>query len=300
MLMGQRQGLPHEMLQMYRTVGASHVLALSGLHLSILFGVFDYCLMRVLTYAPIRYALGIFGLVTLWVFALITGFPVSLVRASVMLSLFLLSQMRLSGSNRWHTLGVAAMLILFFSPSSLWSVGFQLSFSAMAGFFLFYAPIRDLWNVNGWLLLWLWCGVAASFSAQVLSLPLLAYYFHQVSLYSIFLSPFYILFATLILYSGLFALVFGSGVAFLVSFFVSVQHQLMRYAALLPGAVWGNLHTSLAQVVLQYMGIFCFVPLLSVLQPQYGDLQYQRLAYTLRRWPYIVAGILCFLFAYIS
>ncbi len=297
MLMGQRQGLPHEMLQMYYTVGASHVLALSGLHLSILFGVFDYCLMRVLTYAPIRYTLGIIGLVTLWIYALITGLPVSLVRASVMMSLLLLSQMRLSGTDRWHTLGLAAMFILFFSPSSLWSVGFQLSFSAMAGLFLFYAPIRDLWNVNCWLFRWLWSGVVASFSAQVLVLPLLAYYFAQVSLYSIFLSPFYILLATLILYSGLLALVFGCGVASLVSFFVSVQHHLMRYATLLPGAVWGNLHTSLAQVVLQYMGIFCFVPLLSVLQPQYGDLLYQRLAYTLRRWPYIVACIPCFLFA---
>ncbi len=298
-LVGQRWSMSHELRQLYADAGAAHVLALSGLHLSILFGVFDYWLMRVLPYAPVRCAFGVFGLVTMWVFALIVGLPISLVRASVMMSLFLLSQMRLTGNDGWHTLGLAAMLILFVSPGSLWNIGFQLSFAAMAGLFVFYQPIHDLWWVRRLYLYWLWCGVVASFSAQVLGMPLVVYYFGQVSLYTVFFSPFYVLLTTLILYSGLLALAFGSSVAFLVSFFVSAQHWLMHCASLLPGAVLGNLHTSLMQVVLQYMGIFCFVPVLRVMQGQYGDLPLQPLAYVLRRWPYIVAGALCFLLAYI-
>ncbi len=298
MLVGQRQALPHTLRQLYADVGASHVLALSGLHLGILFGVFDYCLMRALTLAPVRCALGVFGLLTLWMYALVAGLPVSLVRASIMLSLFILSQMRLSGTDSWHTLGIAAMLILFVSPSSLWSVGFQLSFAAMAGLFLFYSPLRHLWQTDCRLLRWLWSGVVASFSAQVLGIPLVVYYFRQLSLYSILLSPFYILLSTLILYSGLLALLFGSGFAFLSSFFVGLQLRLFHCVALLPGSVFVVLHSSLAQVVLQYIGLFCFIPLLRGLQPQYGVLRYQRLAYVLRRWPYILASIICFLIAY--
>ncbi len=299
MLLGRREGLTSEMRHLYSGVGASHVLALSGLHLGILFGIFNFCLMRVLACAPLRYTLGCFTIFVMWAYALVAGLPVSLVRASVMMSLFLVSQIRFSGVNGWHYLGVAAMVILFFSPASLWSVSFQLSFAAVVGILLLYSPIHNLLHIRDVFLYWLWSGVVVSLSAQIMCFPLVAHYFHQVSTYSLILSPLYIFIATLILFSALLAFACGGIMAMPVSFLVCVQHTLMHLTSLLPFAMWNGLHPSWAQILLQYVAIFCLVPALKAARTQQNELKNQRLAYFLRRWPYITATVVCLLAAYL-
>ncbi len=293
MLFGQRQDLGRETYQLYSDAGASHVLALSGLHLGILFGLFNIVLLRVLYNAWLRYALCSLGLLLMWVYVALTGFPVSLVRASVMMSLFLVSQMRMGGSNAWHTWGLAAVAVLFVSPSALWSVSFQLSFVSVAGILAFYGPLRDIISVRNPWLHWLWCAIVVSFSAGAAALPLVAYYFHHFSLSSFFLSPFYILLATALMYSALLALVFGSCMVSPVTVLVSTLHGLLRFGSLLPGAKVERLFISPAQVVLFYMALVCLLPALRAARPRVTDINPLRLVRFLRRWPYLVAAVVC-------
>ncbi len=294
MLFGQRHNLSRETFLLYSDAGASHVLALSGLHLGILFGLFDIVLLRVLYNACLRYAICIFGLLLMWVYVALTGFPVSLVRASVMMSLFLFSQMRMGGTNGWHTWGVAAVAILFVSPSALRSVSFQLSFAAVAGILAFYSLLRDLLVIRHVGLHWLWCAVVASLSAQAATLPLVAYYFHHFSLSSFFLSPFYILLATALMYSALLALVFGSCMVPAVTALAGALHGLLRFGSLIPGSQVKSLFVSPAQVALFYMALICLVPALRATRPRASDAGPLRLVRFLRSWPYLVAAILCF------
>ncbi len=259
MLLGQRNDIPSEMWWLYSNAGAAHVLALSGLHLGILCGIFHYCLMRVLPCAPVRCALGVFEIICVWGFTFVTGLPMSLVRAAIMLSLYTVSWVRLCGFDRWHTLGLSAFLILLVAPSSLWSKSFQLSFSAMTGIFLLFSPLCDLLNVRSWPLRWLRNGVVVSFAAQVFCLPLVLHHFGRVSPYSVVFSVFYVLIAVFILLLGLIILAYGSGLAPVVSGLVWTQHWLMRLVAELPGAVYYGLRVSWAQVAVAYVVMFCVV-----------------------------------------
>ena len=298
MMLGQRGELSADLRHLYAETGASHILALSGLHLSILLGVLNFWMMYLVTHRWLRYMFGMLGIVLVWSYALLTGFSPSLTRASVMMTLILISQMRLSGTNGWHALGVAAVLLLLFSPSSLWSVGFQLSFSSVAGLLLFYGPLQALWKIKTMWLRWLWKGWSASLGAQLGSLPLVAFYFHQISVYSVLFSPLYILLASLILYSGLMAMAIGGWFPKLVVLFIAMQHSVMYVTSSLPFGMLRNLFPSLAVTVLIYMAIGCMVPVLNAMKPQTIEIPHQRLAFFFRQWPYIVAGVICLLIAY--
>jgi len=300
MLLGKRAGLSQEVRQLYAATGAAHVLALSGLHLSILFALLNYWMMRMLTHRVMRCILGFSGLFLVWGYALLTGFSPSLTRAAVMMSLILLSQMRLCGTNGWHALGVAAMLMLLATPSSLWSVGFQLSFTAVAGLLLFYGPLQGLWKARNKVVRWLWRGWAASLAAQLGSLPLSVYYFHYVAIYGILFSPLYLLGAVLILYAALAAIVFGGWTTVAVTVVVSAQHALMSFASVLPGAQWSGLYPSATSVLLGYVALSCMAPVMQGIGESDTEVPRQRLAMVVRQWPYIVAAAVCLLFAYVA
>ncbi len=299
MLLGRRDALTSQIRDLYSIAGASHVLALSGLHLSVLFGAFHYCLMRVASRAALRIAMGCFGLFTLWSYALLSGLPVSLVRAAVMMSIFLISQMRQGGVSGWHTLGVAAMLILFVAPTSLWNIGFQLSSASMLGLIAFCVPLLRLFRLRCLVLRWLWSGFAVSLSAQALSLPLVLHYFRSYSPYSPLFSPFYVLLAALILYAALLAILWGR-TAIIVTALVSIQHGLMRCVSQLPYSVVLTSRHTWGQVILQWIAVVCFA---SAFFPkaQHREMWEFRGAYAvfiLRRWSTIVAAVSALILAH--
>ena len=270
MLLGNRGELSGEMIQIYRNSGNSHILALSGLHLGILFGLFNYWLMRVLVFRW-RYVVGIVGLLFLWGYALLTGFPISLCRASLMMSLLVVGQMRLVGNDGWHTLGLAAFLILLIAPDSLYEVGFQLSFTAVAGILLFYSPLYDICQPSHWWVRFPWQLFLVSVSAQLGTFPLVLYYFHQMSWLGLFISPFFIFLATCIVYVGLFLLgVHALGGGFLLSWLleglVSTQHGLMAFCAHFSSGRITDVPLPSYCVVLLYIAILCLRYSLQVLR----------------------------------
>ncbi len=300
MMFAQRGSLTTDIRHLYSEAGAAHLLALSGLHLGILFGLLYLCLLEAVAYTPLRRTLALVGIVAMWGYALLVGFPVSLVRASVMMTLLFVSQLRLSGSFSWHTLALAALLILFVSPSSLGSVSFQLSFTSVAGLLLFYEPLYGMLPIPSYAIPWIWGAFVASVSAQIGSFPLVAYYFHQYSLYSVLLSPVYIFLATLVLYLALLSLLFASPwLCSCVSALVASQHGLMRLVSTLPFSVWRDIRLDPAQVVLIYMAIICFTPTVYAVRKTTDESVALRLAYCLRLWPYTVAAVLSLLAVYL-
>lgn len=303
MLLGHREGLPPEVVQLYRLSGASHILALSGLHLGILFGVFNFCLLHVLL-SRIRYVFGCLGIVLIWGFTLLVGFPVSLCRASLMMTLLIISQMTFSGENHWDIFGLTALLLLLINPAMLFDVGFQLSFGAVAGIFLFFGPLRSLLRPRHQLLNWLWQAWAVSFSAQIFTLPLLFHYFGYFSLTGVLLSPFYILLATCIIFSSLLLLlVMPWGIASLlrplVEIFVAAQHALMALASSLPlSGMWVE-RLSWPSVLLVYFALLCSLPPLRALHPCEARPDHYHLAMFFRTWPYLITILLLLTVAYV-
>ena len=184
-LTGDRSGLPKETVAVFRRSGASHLLALSGLHIGIIYTIFARGL-SVFGNAPAIRVARFFVTVpaALW-FTLMTGASPSIVRAFLFISLSELA--RLLGRRRapLKVFATALLIQLVTTPSVITSVGFQLSYSAMLGIFIFFPPMRR-WFPEGDSFGWvrkIWEVAALSIACQLTTAPIAWFYFHSFPRY---------------------------------------------------------------------------------------------------------------------
>ncbi len=185
MTVGDKRALTATLREVFQDTGTSHLLALSGLHLGILFGLFQLLLLNRLRRRPLRVVAVGFGLALVWLYVLVAAMPVSLIRAATMLSLaqlMLLSRRDTSGLDR---LLVAAILLLIVSPLSLLDLGFQLSFLSVAAILTLAPLCPTLPPERNRLLRYLYASIVVSLAAWIGTLPVVAYHFHVIALYSL-------------------------------------------------------------------------------------------------------------------
>ncbi len=253
MTLGDRSQLPRETRDLYSQVGASHLLALSGLHLGIIVGLFLTWINGPLLLSRWRRFVGVLVLIFIWTYTLMVGMPASLLRAAMMTSLFVIGSLLQRYTSALQYLMLTALIMLLWRPMMLFEVGAQLSFLAVAGILLFYRPLYmwffDRWRYQiFWLeryhLLWPFTTLAVSLCAQLLTWPLVAYYFHQIPTYGTLLSIILIPLTTLFLYLslGVIALswIWPLGATWLsggLSWLMALQLWLMSHVSRWPGAV---------------------------------------------------------------
>lgn len=253
MTLGDRSQLKQHTRDLYAQAGASHLLALSGLHLGIIVGLLLTWMNSSLLLSRWRKVVGVMVLLFIGGYTFLAGMPSSLVRAALMTSIFVVaSLLQRYGSPLQHLL-LTGIVMLLWQPMYLFDVGAQLSFLAVAGILLFYHPLY-VWIFNRWRylvfslerywLLWPFKLVMVSLCAQVLTLPLAAHYFHQIPLYGPLLSIVLIPLTTLLLYLALLLILLswlwpvaagwlGTG----LSWMVGAQLWLMAQTAHWPGAI---------------------------------------------------------------
>lgn len=191
LLLGDRTDVDYETNTAFKVSGISHIIAVSGLHVSILFSLV-YLIAgkrRVLT--------ALLGIPTILLFAAVAGFTPSITRACVMQILMMLALLIRKEYDPPTALAFAALVMLVVQPMVITSASFQLSVGCMAGIFLFYAPIKawldklPFWKswtgktLKTRLKNWLCSGIAVTLSAQFFTTPLVAYYFGVISLVGI-------------------------------------------------------------------------------------------------------------------
>ena len=183
MSLGDKRSLDAAQRQSFSATGVSHVLALSGLHLGILFSLYSLLFVNRLPSRRGRVFASLLGVALLWGFALLVGFPLSLVRATVMFTLWQLSVVLYGERSSLNNLALAALLILLFSPASLFDIGFQLSFTSVFFILLLTPHIpRPRWLRRSRLLALVYGWLTVSIVAQIGTGPLVAYYFHTIPL----------------------------------------------------------------------------------------------------------------------
>lgn len=133
--LGDKSLLTSEVKTLFSETGTSHVLALSGLHLGILFSLLNFFILaRLKTYRFLFVSLTLLSIAGLWGFVALTGAPLSLQRAAWMFTIMQLAQcFRHTDVSSLNNLCIAAAILLISSPMSLLDVGFQLSFTAVLG-----------------------------------------------------------------------------------------------------------------------------------------------------------------------
>ena len=183
LLIGIKDHIDNDIKLAYSSAGAMHVLAVSGLHVGIVYLLLQAIFFQLKKSASGRVALALVSVFLIWFYAMITGLSPSVLRAATMFSVVALSEIKSRKGNIYNTLGIAAFIMLLYDPYLIYSVGFQLSFAAVLGIVYFQPKIYRLIDCRFWLLDKAWAITCVSIAAQLSTFPLSAFYFNQFPTY---------------------------------------------------------------------------------------------------------------------
>ena len=269
MSLGDKSALSRDVKDTYSVSGASHVLALSGLHLGIIYMLFSFFLPRRRWPALSQLVI----ILMVWAFVFLVGMSVSVVRSAVMLTVYGLLSIGHRDKMSVNALCFTAIAMLMWNPSWLFDVGFQMSFMAVLAILLFVPLFDDVFSAEYLMehrcLRWMWGMVAVSCSAQLGVAPLIAFYFGRFSTYFLLTNFIVVPAAFIVLWLSLLTLVFPP-LAYLLYNIVQLLNAALGWIASLPGASIDGLHPSAVQASLVYLLILCVYLLIERIRPIMG------------------------------
>ncbi|MDD4199289.1 MAG: ComEC/Rec2 family competence protein [Paludibacter sp.] len=224
---GYTEALDPDVRESFSHSGTMHILSVSGLHVGVIYLVLQTALSLLFKKTKWKFISAVFTVCALWVYAFVTGLPPSVVRATTMFSLVAVGVALGRKSQIYNTISVSAFAILLYDPNLLFDVGFQLSYCAVIGIVWFQPKISSLLYMKQKWLKWWWDLTAVSLAAQIATLPLVLYYFHQFPNYFLLANYVAIPLSTFIIYLA---------VAFLILFPVSWLAFIPRF--LLKSMLW--------------------------------------------------------------
>lgn len=184
LITGHRQALSPAIRNSYANTGAMHVLAVSGLHVGLIYLGLQF-LLRFLGkgYGARKWLRVGLLLAGIWGFVYFTGATASVVRAGWMFSFIIIGQTLKRYTNIYNTITASAFCMLLFNPMLLLNIGFQLSYLALLGI-VFFQPYlyRALYFRPKWLD-YVWELSSVALAAQLTTLPISLFYFHQFPVY---------------------------------------------------------------------------------------------------------------------
>ncbi|AWO01680.1 hypothetical protein DLD77_08205 [Chitinophaga alhagiae] len=256
LLIGYRGELDKDIVQAYSNTGVIHIIAISGLHLGLIY----VTLLQLLRWLPSRrltnIAKALLLMAVLWAFALLTGASASVLRSAVMFTTIAAGQFMINRhASTFNTLAAAAFLLLCYNPFFLLDAGFQLSFLAVAGILTCYKPVYDCWMVRNRWLDKVWQMTAVSLAAQVFTWPVCLLYFRQFPNYFLPANLVAVPLSTALLYGEilLVALPWLGGVSGVVlQWGIRIMNAAVQWIDGLPGAVTANIYISPAQMYCLY------------------------------------------------
>ncbi|MGI8892520.1 MAG: ComEC/Rec2 family competence protein [Bacteroidia bacterium] len=210
LMLGHKDELDSQLKQAYSSSGAMHVLAVSGLHVGIIFLAISKLLFFLDKKRWQILLKGVIIILFLWCYAFITGLSPSVMRSVTMLSFVIAAGMLARESNIYNTLAASAFVLLLIDPFLIMAVGFQLSYLAVVGIVAIQPKIYDLYYPKNWLIRQAWAIVCVSIAAQLATFPLGMLYFHQFPNYFLLSNLLVIPLATFILYGGIALFVFSA------------------------------------------------------------------------------------------
>ncbi len=282
---GHKASLKGSTKQYFSASGASHLLAVSGLHVGIIYAAISLLLTPLRRFKKGQHIDQLLVVLLLWGYAFLCGLPPSIVRAVTMFSVGALGVITKQKSQSINNVCFTAFIMLLYNPHYLFDMGFQLSFSAVIGILLYGLKVEDKrWQVNAGhfdklsdridkrlkvesrrlprLLTWVkdMCGI--SLVAQLATLPLILYYFGTFPTYFLLTNLAIIPLGTLLVYACVVLFVvsplgIGSWLETPIAWLANGMHFITQFISQLPGAQISNLHIGLFQAACLYALLFC-------------------------------------------
>lgn len=255
MLLGESTFLDSEIKELYQKNGISHLIAISGLHITII----GMAIFRGIRKIGARLNIAtIITIIFLIYYGVLTGFSVSTKRAVVMMIIFLMAEIVGRTYDIFSAMALSAFLILIQNPMQLYQVGFQLSYGAIIGIVLIYSNVLHALQVKNSIL----SGCLMSVCIQITTLPIVLYWFYEFPLYSIVINLFLLPLSSILIGLAFLVGIIGILDIGVTSFLTGGVHYLLalikilcKFFEQLPGCtqIWGK--PSLTLIFVYYIGI---------------------------------------------
>ena len=218
LLYGYDDDIDSDLVKAYSNTGTLHVLAVSGMHVGLIFWLINLVLKYFDKKKYQRIVKAIISLSIIWSYSLLCGLSPSILRASVMFSFVALGNMVKNKPNIYNTLAASAFSLLLFDSNMLASVGFQLSFLAVFGIVSMQKYFKQWFTFKYWISNEIWNIISVSIAAQLATFPLGLLYFHQFPVYFLASNLLIIPLTTGIIFVAI-AMIFAAGLAQLIPLF---------------------------------------------------------------------------------
>ncbi|MFT3995354.1 MAG: ComEC/Rec2 family competence protein [Dysgonomonas sp.] len=264
LILGYQNDLSPEVKQSFRTTGTVHVLSVSGLHVGIIYVMITFLLSFIPSRSRFSKIKPILIILLLWFYSFITGLPPSVVRASMMLTVYCVANFFTKRSNPIHALYISAFFMLLIKPFYLFDIGFQLSCISVVAILYLHPKISGALTIENKYLKKIWQMFSLSLVAQLGTFPLCLYYFGTFPTYFFAANMIIVPLVSLITYS-----MAGIGIAkllslinpdmisyffaipvFILKFLVDTMTTLLHFFENLPFALIENAKISLFDLLL--------------------------------------------------
>lgn len=262
LLFGYNDDVDPELKKAYGNTGTLHVLAVSGMHVGLIYLIITLLLHPIIKIKRLKWLVHVLSFLLIWCYAVLCGLSPSVMRASVMISFFILAELLNRKGNSFNTLAASAMLLLLINPNLAASVGFQLSYFAVLGIIGVNPYLYNLFTFQSWLGNQIWKISCVSISAQLATFPLGLLYFHQFPLCFPVSNLLIIPLISLIIYTAIVLLVLGwlkplaiaSG--FVLKALLTFTNTTVSLLEQLPYAYINGFNLSVLQTAALYASIF--------------------------------------------
>lgn len=276
LLYGNDDDIDPETVQAYSNTGTLHVLAVSGMHVGIIFMILNMLLRPIEKLKKGKIITGSLILILLWLYSLLCGMSPSILRATVMFTFMIVANILGTRSNVYNTLSASALTLLCCDTNMLANVGFQLSYLAVLGI-VFFQPIIFKWyTATSFIGNEIWKITAVSLAAQLITFPIGLLYFHQFPNCFLFSNLIIIPLTTAILYLGIALIVISPLTTLswllgqLLFYLIQLTNQIVLWVEQIPYAYVNGIYISIFQSIILYAIIISITAYFTLQRPLYA------------------------------
>lgn len=257
-LLGADDKLDARLAKSYASAGVSHILSVSGMHVGIIFMIINYLLFFLSKNKRQKIVKTVLLLLSVWLYACITGMSPSVIRASTMFTFVAFGNMFERNTNTYNSLLTSFFFISCINPLIVYDVGMQLSYAAVLGIVWLQKPVKNWYHSKTKVGNYIFEIVAVTLVAQFLTFPLSMYYFHQFPNYFLFANIAIISFTPFVVGAGILCLSLSfwewayNYLSIVLNYMTKCMNYIITFIESLPFSTFQNIYLNFWQMALCY------------------------------------------------
>lgn len=262
LLIGYKNDLDKQLLQSYSNTGVVHVIAISGLHLGIIYVLLLQLFKPLRNKKNTRWLASIIIIAVLWLFSILSGAGPSVLRSVLMFSCIIIGETIARRTSIINSICFSAFVLLCYNPYWLWDAGFQLSYSAVLSIVIFMKPVYNIFYFKNKLIDNVWKLQAVTIAAQLLTTPVSLFHFHQFPNFFLITNLVAVPLSSIILIAGITLCVFyplpsfGQSLGNIISNLIHFMNTYIERIETIPFSTWTGINISIAQALFLYLALF--------------------------------------------